>query len=141
MAASDPVADIRRFIDADRMRKLFILSAVLSLGGCGDNIEESYATWAEAKRAGAVERGWLPRFVPTSARDIHDAHDLDTNGQRLTFNLPPEAVQPMLDSFSLTTSCGESLPPRLSMKRDGSRASRRMHGPFCFAPKPTQASL
>ncbi|TFI58408.1 hypothetical protein E2493_09735 [Sphingomonas parva] len=82
------------------MRKLVAVSVVTSLFACSDQKEERYATWAEANRAGAVERGWLPPFVPKNARDLHDTHDLDTNEQKLTFTVPPEAVRPMLDSIA-----------------------------------------
>ena len=63
-------------------------------------MDERYGTWPEAKRAGAVERGWVPPFVPTAARNLRSVHDLDTNSQRLTFRLPPQAVQPMIDDIA-----------------------------------------
>ncbi len=38
-----------------------------------------YANYEEAKKAGAFERGWLPEYLPKSAKNIHEAHNLDTN--------------------------------------------------------------
>ena len=35
----------------------------------------TYATLAEARAAGAVERGWLPPLLPAGAHDIREAHD------------------------------------------------------------------
>lgn len=58
---------------------LVLLGAVFS--GCS-NIEVvtgTYATLDEARRAGVVERGWIPPLVPPGAHDIREAHDLDTN--------------------------------------------------------------
>lgn len=71
-----------------KMKKLVTVALLLSLGACGEQMEETYATWAEADRAGAVERGWVPAFVPTTAHDIMEIHDIDTNQQRLEFTIP-----------------------------------------------------
>lgn len=47
--------------------------------GCNEQLTVSYATAAEAKAAEAILRGWIPSSLPTTARDIHESHDLDTN--------------------------------------------------------------
>lgn len=75
-----------------------IATTVLSLlmAGCAEQIDETYATYAEAQSAGAVKRGWVPTFVPSSATDIVDSHDLDTNRQTLKFNLPPSSIGEMV---------------------------------------------
>ncbi len=82
------------------MRQFTALASALFISACGDVVDERYGTWHEAKRAGAVERGWVPLFVPTAARNLRSVHDLDTNSQRLTFKLPPQAVQPMIDDIA-----------------------------------------
>ena len=51
--------------------------------------ESSCATAALAREAGAVARGWLPEFLPPSARDIRERHDLDTNAVILRFSFDP----------------------------------------------------
>jgi hypothetical protein len=38
-----------------------------------------YANYDEAKKSGAFERGWLPKYLPRSAKNIHEVHNLDTN--------------------------------------------------------------
>jgi hypothetical protein len=38
-----------------------------------------YASYEEAKKSGAFERGWLPEYLPRSAKNIHEEHNLDTN--------------------------------------------------------------
>ena len=95
-----PIADIPGLPDAEGMKLLFAASLVLLLVACREEKEERYATWAEAKRAGAIDRGWLPPFVPTNARDINDSHNLDTNEQKLSFTVPAEAVGPMLKTIT-----------------------------------------
>jgi hypothetical protein len=49
--------------------------------GCSDVevVTASYSTMAEARQAGAVDRGWLPAQLPSGAHDIREAHDLDSN--------------------------------------------------------------
>lgn len=78
------------------MKMRLIASFLLALGACSDEIDASYATYGEAKRAGAIERGWFPPFVPQSATQISERHNLDTNAQELTFVLPPAEVGEML---------------------------------------------
>lgn len=48
---------------------------------------ERYASYADAVAARLDGRGWLPPWVPASARDIEEVHDLDTNRQWLRFTL------------------------------------------------------
>lgn len=55
---------------------LFCLALQVS---CSDQYESSYPSLADAKRAGAVDRGWLPDFLPPGSRDIHEVHNIDTN--------------------------------------------------------------
>jgi hypothetical protein len=72
---------------------------LLSLAACSEQVEEAYPTWAEAERAGAVERGWIPAFVPSSARDIRESHDLDSNRQILQFTARPSDVPEMVEGL------------------------------------------
>lgn len=72
---------------------------LLSLAACSEQVDETYPTWAEAQRAGAVERGWIPTFVPQSARQIRDRHDLDGNRQTLFFVARPPDVEAMVVDF------------------------------------------
>ena len=69
------------------MRSLLIVFLLLG-SGCAETMTASYATYSDAERAGAVARGWIPTFVPRSATDILEAHDLDTNHQWLRFRVP-----------------------------------------------------
>lgn len=62
--------------------------AAATFPGCRnlDVVTASYATLAEARQAGAVERGWIPSFVPPGAHELREAHDPDTNRQWGLFN-------------------------------------------------------
>ena len=60
---------------------LAALAFAIAASACRDLdvVTESYATMKEAIAAGAVERGWVPRELPAGAREIREAHDLDSN--------------------------------------------------------------
>ena len=84
------------------MKNMAIAVLSLLVAGCGahdEQVSETYATYAEALSAGAIERGWVPAFVPSSATSIVDSHNLDTNRQTLQFNLPPSAIDEMVIGF------------------------------------------
>ena len=93
-----PIADLGSFGDAAPMRKL-VAALSLSIAACSEQVEESYSTWAEADRSGAVARGWIPPFIPTNARDIRDSHDLDSNRQTLRFVARLVDVAVMIDGL------------------------------------------
>lgn len=62
---------------------------VLGLSGClGTTLDASYASMADAIADGAVHRGWIPEWVPATARDLREVHDLDINVSALAFDLP-----------------------------------------------------
>ena len=51
----------------------------------GLDMHATYATLTDAKADGAVTRGWVPEWLPPSARDLQESHNLDTNASWLTF--------------------------------------------------------
>jgi hypothetical protein len=63
-------------------RVIGVVCAALILAGCGDvNVEtDSYATMLEARQRGAVERGWVPAFLPDAMYELRAAYD--TSGAR-----------------------------------------------------------
>ncbi len=66
-----------------RVPTLAGLSCLLTvfLVGCRnvDVVTASYATLDEARREGAIERGWIPEGLPPRTYEIREAHDLDSN--------------------------------------------------------------
>ena len=81
------VRRMRRLNEEVRVRSLLVAVLVVS-SGCEETVTASYPTYADAERAGAVARGWIPSFVPRSATEIREVHDLDTNQQWLRFRVP-----------------------------------------------------
>jgi hypothetical protein len=105
------------------MRELAAIALLLSLGACGEQIEQSYATWSEAQSAGAVERGWIPSLVPETAQNIRDSHNLDTNAQRLEFTVPPSDVPAMVGGLRRVSADDKSAAAELSRELRFSAAS------------------
>lgn len=123
MSANDPIADIRMFANVPPMKNIKIVVLLLLLAGCGEQIDENYPTYAEAQRAGAVKRGWVPAFVPSSASDIEGSHDLDTSRQTLQFKIPPSAVKDMVAGLSTVSSYDQKALAELFDKHGLRRAS------------------
>jgi hypothetical protein len=88
----------------DRPILLIALCCLGLAGACSrDPREEPYAYYAkfsEALADGAIQRGWLPEWVPPSASEIHLQVNLDTNRQCLRFNLPSADLPSLRGEFA-----------------------------------------
>jgi hypothetical protein len=69
---------------------LLATSVVIAMGGCRDLevVTESYATLSEAVAAGAIDRGWVPRGLPSGTRELREAHDRESSRRWGLFNFP-----------------------------------------------------
>lgn len=74
------------------MRSSLLVLLLVAAAACAcrdlEVVTASYATLAEARQAGAIERGRLPRGLPPGAHDIREAFDLDTNRRWGLFGFP-----------------------------------------------------
>src|SRR5688572_23920542 len=81
-----------------------------------ENVVTSYPSYADAERDGFIERGWIPAFVPRSARDLFEVANLDSNRWWLRFQLPrAEALAmtvPMKPLPLAAARAGGGRPPR-----------------------------
>ncbi|NEO83972.1 MAG: hypothetical protein F6J87_06895 [Spirulina sp. SIO3F2] len=76
------------------MKKSLINSAILPLifslllTACGETKDAAYSDWVAAQEDGAIERGWIPNWLPRSSQNLKEAHDLDSNASilALTFS-------------------------------------------------------
>lgn len=50
-----------------------------------ENPKSYFATYAEAKASGIMEKGWLPEYLPRSATEINETHNIDTNEVKASF--------------------------------------------------------
>jgi hypothetical protein len=64
----------------------------LAAAGCADRnvVTHSYATSAEARQAGALDRGWIPLPLPAGAYEIREAHDESSDRRWGLFNFREE---------------------------------------------------
>lgn len=92
---------------------LSMLCLILLGSGCTDRIESAYASMDEAVAAGAVERGWVPGFLPSSSTQIREIHDLDTNEVWLRFNYSREDHESFVGELSAASASAlQSAPLR-----------------------------
>lgn len=70
-----------------RIHWVVIVVAAIHVAGC-ERVSSEYSTRADA--AAAIEAGWLPEFIPASARHIREIHDLDSNDVCVRFELPAD---------------------------------------------------
>ena len=84
----------------------------------GDLIERSYATLADARLAGEVDRGWLPDYLPSSSRNIRLINRVEHARTWCAFDfLPSES-----DAFRQRLAVARSLPAlTLRMQGPGTR--------------------
>jgi len=100
----------------------FLLSFLLSfllVAACRDLqvVTNTYATLAEAKNSGALERGWIPPLLPAGAHDIREAHDDAHSGRRwglFSFRLEDDAtLRARLGPEISLLGVGVDAPPRI----------------------------
>lgn len=71
-----------------------VFSAVLFLD-YQETSKNHFADYEEMKSSGLMEKGWIPRYIPHSAIDIYEQHNIDSNRVHLYFKYNPnDAEQP-----------------------------------------------
>ena len=81
----------RHWIGSIRKLRTGLLVAATGLSlACDETSSSSYKTLDDARRDGAVARGWLPRAIPDSAINIRETHDIATNETWAAFELPSQ---------------------------------------------------
>ena len=85
------------------------IAASVLLPGCGDGKEYSYATLADAAKAGEISRGWIPDYVPTSSHAIHIVYDPSSPRTWCAFEFSPADSQ----SLKKNLTSADALPQRL----------------------------
>ena len=113
-----------------KMRKMYrvtkgMLAVLLGLtsASCGgrssDMNSNVYADRSAAERDGAIRRGWIPKNIPPSSRDISEAHNLDTNESWITL------VADKRDLIEFTRGCSVGADPDVA---DGHERSQKLVG-------------
>ncbi len=109
LVASDMIGNAKnRFRSRVVLLGMCIAASVL-LPGCGDRKEYSYATLADAAKAGEISRGWIPDYVPTSSHAIHIVYDPSSPRTWCAFEFSPADSQ----SIKKNLTSADALPQRL----------------------------
>lgn len=58
-----------------------------------------YKDRLSAESSGAISNRWLPEFLPQSAFDIHEKHNIDYGTGIIKFSLPPSKIQIFVSSL------------------------------------------
>lgn len=86
-------------------QRLAVCLLAVSISACARERPESfYGSLPEARRSGAIERGWVPAWLPETATEIREVHDIDTNESLLAFAMPPQQ-QWMLSAWTFPGDC------------------------------------
>lgn len=75
----------------------------------------AYATLAEARQAGAIDRGWIPEGLPSGAHDLREVHVPGTAERWGLFEFPPDqgdSLRALVDSAELPLGSLECRPPK-----------------------------
>jgi hypothetical protein len=65
------------------MFRVPLIVSVMTLTGCGETLDTTYADFQLARAEGAVERGWIPGWTPRTAVNIFESHKIDTGESML----------------------------------------------------------
>lgn len=78
-----------------------------------ETAENVYPNAQSAISAGAIQQGWIPEFLPSSAKEITETHNLDTNEVWLRFAMEPNERGP------IEKSCRKIQPAAIAFPRKG----------------------
>ena len=104
----------RRILGAVLLLSLPLLLPALVLVSCEyiENPTSRYSTYQSAREAGALEEGrWIPPFLPESARNLVETHNIDSNVLKISFEYSPD------DLGGLISECRELKVPSGGTRR------------------------
>lgn len=91
-----------------------LLCLMLPLVGCSRGNERSYATLADADKAGEITRRWIPDFVPQSSRNIRIIGGVSPTFEYCAFDFSPADSR----NFKNAITPVDSLPEWARQVRD-----------------------
>ncbi len=75
-----------------------------------DTFKSEFTTYEEMKKSRVFRNGWLPKYIPKTATNIQEKHDLDSNSVFATFQYDPNEV------LKVREVCLEAPPENGSIK-------------------------
>ena len=97
-----------------------------------DQVSHSrYANYAEAVQADAIAKGWVPQFLPRTATNIMEWHNVETDRSRVEFSFDAKTDAEWLTVWfkPITDSRTKTLHRQVLRSRG---ATIESHGPFSF---------
>lgn len=64
---------------------ILIIFAFIFVVSCSDNIESKYNDYNSMTKSDSYKKGWIPEFIPTTAKNIYEKHNLDNNNVWIQF--------------------------------------------------------
>lgn len=107
--------------EAARVRRasvVAVLAAALLAACAGPTVQTAtYATLAEARSAGAIDKGWVPALVPEAAYELRAAYAINGSDRWGLFNFRPEdreAVRAIIQADGISLAGTEmEIPGRI----------------------------
>lgn len=85
-----------------------LMSAPVWAGIFGDSASAKFENYQEMASSGIFEQGWLPPYLPKSAVNIEEKHDMDTNVVMATFEYDPQDTGSVQEHCDLMTETEDS---------------------------------
>ena len=91
-----------------------LITVLVSSCDRSDILQSNYSTYEAAVQDGAIARGWIPEFLPCSAEQIREIHNIDMNETWLSFDFAEG------DRATLTAACASITAVAVSFPRNRS---------------------
>lgn len=90
----------------------------LCVSSCHRNtITSHYRDWTEIRKRGADHQGWIPSFLPASATNIFEQHNLDADNGNIAFSAKPSDLASLARGFwEIPTNRLSGVGPQLVTK-------------------------
>jgi len=80
------------------------IAATAFLQACSDRHESSYASLADASKAGEITRGWIPDYLPRKTRSIHIMYEPSSPRTWCAFEFSPFDSQGLKENLSTVSA-------------------------------------
>ena len=75
--------------------------SLFGMTGCSESVSNYFRNYEEARESGIMNRGWIPGFIPGSAREIKEHHKMDAPHIYVEFSFDPGDIYTFEESCTL----------------------------------------
>lgn len=83
------------------MNFIFLCFFTIIITSCSDDVENYYKDFNSLKISDSFKKGWIPNFVPESAYEINEKHELDNNQVWLSFKCKISDIKQVIEKKDL----------------------------------------